>query len=244
MPMSKNLVKKKPTGDYINQLKFEKKSVHYLALISIWLFDASISRENCEAFSRSGSNWYQRKRKPTRCWPNWRLSGRKPIQIFIRLCYVKYSKDTIPYFFYYYFSFDILFDILFDFDCLNPLAFILIMSFLFKSFRYLFCIFRPRRKSLLESFSDLTSRMFRKPSLDEPDFFKPSLVEPNCNEHEPSKNRQPFMQFVTRSRVSRTAIWNCTYWLTLFIISNDCCKNSYFAYLMYYLLRKIYTHIL
>ena len=123
-------------------------------------------------------------------------------------------------------------------------CFILTMSFLFKSFRYLFCIFRPRRKSLLESFSDLTSRMFRKPSIDEPDFLKPSLVEPNCNEHEPSKDRQPFMQFVTRSRVSRTAIWNCTYWLTLFIISNDCCKNSYFAYFMYYLLCKIYTHIL
>lgn len=66
--------------------------------------------------------------------------------------------------------------------------------------------YRPRRKSLLESFSDLTSRMFRKPSIDEPDFLKPSLVEPNFNEHEPSKDRQPFMQFVTRSRVSRTAI--------------------------------------
>ena len=131
-----------------------------------------------------------------------KTSGRKPIHIFIRLCYVKDSKDTIPYFFYYYF----LFDILFDFDCLNPLAFILTMPFLFKSFRYLFCIFRPRRKSLLESFSDLTSRMFRKPSIDEPDFLKPSLVEPNFNEHEPSKDRQPFMQFVTRSRVSRTAI--------------------------------------
>ena len=149
------------------------------------------------------------------------------------------KNNRIPYFFYYYF----LFDIMFGFDCLNPLAFILTMSFLFKSFRYLFCIFRPRRKSLLESFSDLTSRMFRKPSLDEPDFRKPSLIEPNCNEHEPSKDRQPFMQFVTRSRVSRTAIWNCTYWLTLFI-SNDCCKNSYFAYFMYYLLCKIYTHIL
>ena len=110
------------------------------------------------------------------------------------------------------------------------------MPFLFKSFRYLFCIFRPRRKSLLESFSDLTSRMFRKPSIDEPDFLKPSLVEPNFNEHEPSKDRQPFMQFVTRSRVSRTAIWNCTYWLTLFIISNDCCKNSYFAYVLHVLL--------
>ena len=142
-----------------------------------------------------------------------KTSGRKLIQIFISVGYFKDSKDTIPYVFYNYFFFDILF----DFDCLNPLAFILTMIFLFKSFRYLFCIFRPRRKSLLESFSDLTSRMFRKPSLDEPDFLKPSLVEPNCNEHEPGKDRQPFMQFVTRSRVSRTAIWNCTYWLTLFI---------------------------
>ena len=105
----------------------------------------------------------------------------------------------IPYFFYGYLLFYI-------FAFLNPLAFILTMSFLFKSFRYLSCIFRPRRKSLLESFSDLTSRMFRKPSLDEPDFCKPSLVEPNFYEHEPSKDRQPFMQFVTRSRVSRTAI--------------------------------------
>ena len=163
-----------------------------------------------------------------------KTSGRKLIQIFISVGYFKDSKDTIPYFFYNYFFFDILF----DFDCLNPLAIILTMSFQFKSFRYLFCIFRPRRKSLLESFSDLTSRMFRKPSLDEPDFFKPSLVEPNCNEHEPSKNRQPFMQFVTRSRVSRTAIWNCTYWLTLFIISNDCCKNSYLAYFMYLLVMQ------